>query len=99
MAKTADVGTIEGTMKIVARAGEKTAKAGVETPDTLGAALTARWKECEDANWLQDVDTNPILVEYNTTRKALTFNAPVVVRDQNLQCGGSIRQTVSGTFA
>jgi hypothetical protein len=73
--------------------GEKSAAEGVETPSSLGAAVTDLFKEKEAANWLMDVDANPIVVEYNTTRLCLTMNAPVKVRKQNLQCGASVRQT------
>jgi phage tail sheath gpL-like len=76
-------------------AGEATAGEGVETPSTLKTALTVLWKEKETANWLQDVDSNPITVVYDTTRKCLVFSAPVVVRNQNLQTGGSINQTAA----
>jgi uncharacterized protein YuzB (UPF0349 family) len=76
-------------------AGEKTAGVGVETPSTLGAALTTRWKEMEADHWLQDVDANPIVVEYDATRDCLVFSAPTIVQKQNLQAGGTIRQTVA----
>jgi len=74
--------------------GEKTANTGVETPSTLGAALTTRHVEMEKLNWLVDgsATTNPIIVEYDTTRKCLVWSHPVLVKKQNLQAGATIKQ-------
>jgi phage tail sheath gpL-like len=72
--------------------GEKSAAEGVETPSSWKNAVTALWKEKEAANWITDVDANPIAVEYNYTRKCIVWAAPTVVRPQNLQMGASIRQ-------
>lgn len=72
--------------------GEKSAAEEVETPATWRSAATALWKEKERTNWLSSVDANPIVVEYNTTRKALVWIGPCEVRPQNLQMGASIRQ-------
>lgn len=72
--------------------GEKSPQTGVETPSSWRNAVTDLWKEKEKANWITDVDANPIAVEYNYTRKAIVWAAPTVVRPQNLQMGASIRQ-------
>jgi hypothetical protein len=76
-------------------AGEASAKVGVETPRTLQAALTADNLEAEANNWLQDTAANPVFVEWNPVRECLMFKAPNVVRNQNLQTGGQILQTVT----
>lgn len=73
--------------------GAKPAGSGVETPKTFGMAATALWKEKEAENWIHQVDENPLVVEYNTTRKCLVTSAPVVVRPQNIQNGAIISQT------
>jgi phage tail sheath gpL-like len=72
--------------------GEKSVGEGVETPSSWGSACTALWKEKEAANWITDVDANPIAAEYNYTRKCIVWAFPTVVRPQNLQMGASIRQ-------
>jgi phage tail sheath gpL-like len=76
-------------------AGEATAGEGVETPSSLKTAITVLWKEKEAANWIQDVDKFPIVVVFDTIRKGHMVSAPVRVRDQNLQTGGSINQTAA----
>lgn len=72
--------------------GQQPASEGVATPSLWLAELMALLKKFEGVNWLQDVDTNPAIAEYNTTSKRIMSAIPNVVRSQNIQSGNSIRQ-------
>jgi phage tail sheath gpL-like len=75
--------------------GQKPAGEGTATPSLWVAEGTALLKQFETQNWLQDVDQNPMIAEWNTTSKRIMSAIPNVVRSQNIQGGHSIRQTAS----
>lgn len=68
---------------------------GVGTPSRWQASITKVLKDSESQNWLQDVDLNPPIVEYNNVAKRLMAAVPCVVRTQHHGSGASIRQTAS----
>lgn len=75
--------------------GQQVAPQGVATPTLWIADATALLKSFEAQNWLQDVDINPVIAEYNTTSKRIMSAVPNVVRSQNVATGISVRQTAS----
>jgi phage tail sheath gpL-like len=75
--------------------GQQPAPEGTATPDLWVAEGTALLKQFEANNWLQDVDANPMIAEWNTASKRIMSAVPNVVRSQNIQAGISIRQTAA----
>lgn len=75
--------------------GQQPAPQGTATPSLWVAEGTALLKSFEALNWLQDVDTNGMVAEWNPTSKRIMSAIPNVVRSQNIQGGHSIRQTAS----
>jgi len=75
--------------------GEKPASEGTATPALWVAEGTALLKQFEALNWLQDVDSNPMIAEWNPTSKRIMSAVPNVVRSQNIQSGISVRQTAA----
>lgn len=75
--------------------GEASAQAGVETPKSLKSAFLALAKEKQDALWIQDVDDNSIYTVFDHTRRCIMYQANIVVRGQNLQCGGITQQVAA----
>src|SRR5678815_2325444 len=67
--------------------GEQPAPEGVATPALWIAELVALLKSFEAQNWLQSVDQNLPIAEYNTVSKRLMSAVPNVVRSQNIQLG------------
>ena len=68
---------------------------GVGTPSRWQAELVKVLKDAEAANWVQDVDSNLPVVEYNTAGKRLMAAIPVVVRTQHHSSGASVRQVAA----
>lgn len=75
--------------------GQQPAPEGTATPTLWVADATALLKTFEAQNWLQDVDLNPVIAEWNTTSKRIMSAVPNVVRSQNISTGISVRQTAS----
>ncbi len=75
--------------------GQQPAPEGTATPTLWVAEATALLKQFEALNWLQDVDANGVLAEWNTTSKRIMSAVPNVVRSQNIASGISVRQTAS----
>lgn len=75
--------------------GQQPANEGTATPSLWVAEGTALLKQFEALNWLQDVDSNPMIAEWNTTSKRIMSAVPNVVRSQNIQSGISVRQTAA----
>jgi pimeloyl-ACP methyl ester carboxylesterase len=68
--------------------------------DLLGTAATMTvgpdlLKDAEAANWLQEVDQNLPVSEFNDVADRLMTAAPTVVRKQNHAVGISVRQTAA----
>jgi phage tail sheath gpL-like len=72
--------------------GEEPPGEDVATPFFWKAEVVAVNKLAEGNKWLQDVDANPPLVEYDDDADRLMTAAPIVVRKQNHQLGISVRQ-------
>jgi len=75
--------------------GQQPAPQGTATPSLWVAEGTALLKQFEGLNWLQDVDANPMIAEWNTTSKRIMSAVPNIVRAQNIQAGISVRQTAA----
>lgn len=75
--------------------GQQPAPEGTATPTLWIAEATQLLKTFEALNWLQDVDKNPVIAEWNTASKRIMSAVPNVVRSQNIQTGISVRQTAS----
>ncbi len=73
--------------------GQQPAPEGTATPTLWVADATQLLKKFEVLNWLQDVDANPMIAEWNTTSKRIMSAVPNVVRSQNIATGISVRQT------
>lgn len=71
---------------------EKDPVPGVGTPNKWNSAVYGILKGLEKNNWLQDVDTNLPVTEYDPARPALVCAVPVVVRKQQHSIGISVRQ-------
>lgn len=76
-------------------AGEEPAGEGVATPSLWRAEIVSVNKIAEGKNWIQDVDANPPLVEYDSEAARLMVAAPIVVRKQNHSSGISVRQVAA----
>lgn len=75
--------------------GQQPATEGTATPSMWIAEATALLKTFEAQNWLQDVDQNPVIAEFNTSSKRIMSAVPNVVRTQNIATGISVRQTAA----
>jgi len=75
--------------------GEEQPGEGVATPTLWRAEIIDINKDAEKANWLQSVDANPPVVEYDDDASRLMTAAPIVVRKQNHQVGISVRQVAA----
>lgn len=76
-------------------AGAEPAPEGVATPSLWNAQMQSRMKQGERDNWLQDVDANPPISEFNHDAGRIMSAAPLVVRLQNHQLGLSVQQTAA----
>lgn len=72
--------------------GEEQPPAGVITPSRWNTEMYGVLKDAEAANWLQDVDSNKPVSEWNNDADRIMSIVNVVVRKQNHQVGISIRQ-------
>lgn len=75
--------------------GQQPAPEGTATPTLWIAEATQLLKSFEALNWLQDVDKNPVIAEWNSVSKRIMSAVPNVVRSQNISTGISVRQTSS----
>lgn len=75
--------------------GEEPSGEGVATPALWKAEIVSINKLAESKNWLQDVDANPPLVEFDSGGNRLMCAVPVIVRKQNHSVGISVRQTAA----
>ncbi len=76
-------------------AGQEPLPEGVGSPRLWNADVYKVLKDAEAANWLQSVDLNLPVSEYNTTASRLMTAAPNVVRKQSHSVGISVRQTAA----
>lgn len=72
--------------------GEEPLPEGVGSPRLWNADAYKVLKDAEDSNWLQEVDDNLPVTEYNDVADRLMTAAPTVVRKQNHAIGISVRQ-------
>jgi phage tail sheath gpL-like len=72
--------------------GEEAAPDGVITPSRWNAEMYKVLKDAEASKWLQDVDSNLPVSEWNTDGERIMSIVNVVVRKQNHQVGISVRQ-------
>jgi phage tail sheath gpL-like len=72
--------------------GEEPLPEGVGSPRLWNAEAYKVLKDAEEANWLQEVDDNLPVSEYNDDADRLMTAAPNVVRKQNHAIGISVRQ-------
>lgn len=72
-------------------AGAETPPSGTAYPSLWNAQMQFRMKVMERANWLQDVDANPPVTEFQVDR--LMSAAPIIVRQQNHIVGIQSNQT------
>jgi phage tail sheath gpL-like len=72
--------------------GEEQPPDGVITPSRWNAEMYKVLKDAEASNWLQDVDDNLPVSEWNTDADRIMSIVNVVVRKQNHQVGISVRQ-------
>jgi phage tail sheath gpL-like len=75
--------------------GEEPLPEGVGSPRLWNADVYKVLKDAEDSNWLQEVDQNLPVTEYNDDADRLMTAAPNVVRKQNHAVGISVRQTAA----
>lgn len=75
--------------------GEEPLPEGVGSPRLWNADVYAVLKNAEAANWLQEVDQNLPVSEFNDDADRLMTAAPNVVRKQNHAAGLSVRQTAA----
>jgi hypothetical protein len=71
---------------------EKDPVPGVGTPNKWNSSVYGQLKQFEKNLWLQDVDLNLPVTEYDSDRAALVSAVPVVVRKQQHSIGISVRQ-------
>ncbi|HWA29119.1 MAG TPA: hypothetical protein VG734_25945 [Lacunisphaera sp.] len=69
--------------------------AGTAFPSLWNSVIIARLKICERNNWVQDVDANPPLTEFQTDR--LMSAIPCIVRLQNHIVGIQVNQTAAAS--
>lgn len=71
---------------------EKDPFPGVGTPNKWNSSVYGNLKRFEAANWIQDVDQNLPVTEYQPERPALATAVNIVVRKQQHSIGISVRQ-------
>jgi hypothetical protein len=76
-------------------AGEEPLPEGTGSPNLWNADIYEQLKIAEEANWVQDVDANPPLSEWNAAAKRIMSAVTVIVRSQNHAVGISVRQTAA----
>jgi hypothetical protein len=72
--------------------GEDGLPEGTGSPNLWNADVYENLKDAEAANWIQDVEDNLPLSEWNSAAKRIMSAVTVVVRSQNHQIGISVRQ-------
>lgn len=75
--------------------GEEPLPEGVGSPRLWNAEMYKVLKDAEDSNWLQEVDDNLPVSEFNDDADRLMSVAPNVVRKQNHAVGISVRQVAA----
>jgi phage tail sheath gpL-like len=74
---------------------ERPAPEGVLTPTLWNASATKVLKDAETANWIEAVDSNLPVSEWDAAAKRIMSAVPVVVRSKNYALGASVRQTAA----
>lgn len=75
--------------------GEEPLPSGTGSPKLWNADIYEQLKIAEEANWVQDVESNLPLSEWNSAAKRIMSAVTCVVRSQNHQVGISVRQTAA----